>query len=80
MNFTQEEKDIWLSFSVDTRKRILSCSANDTSSQQNEHQASSMSSAVRQHAQPRHQSRFRSAGHMTNDLLIDKIALTNNVG
>ena len=59
-NFTQEEKNLWLSFSVDTRKRILSCSANDIPSQQNEHQASSMSSAVHQHAQPRHQSRLRS--------------------
>ena len=49
MHFTQEEKDIWLSFSVDTRKRILSCSANDTSIQQREGPASSMSSAVRQH-------------------------------
>ena len=60
INFTQEEKDIWLSLSVDTQKRILSCSANDTSIQQDEGRASSMSSAVRQHAQPRHQSRLRS--------------------
>jgi len=59
--FTQEEKRIWLSFSVDTRKRILSCFANGPSSnQQNEDQASPMSSAVRQHAQPHHQSRIRS--------------------
>ena len=37
MNFSQEEKDIWLSLSVDTRKGILSCSANDsTSIQQDE--------------------------------------------
>ena len=59
VNFTQDEKNLWLGFSVDTRKRILSCSANDTSNQHNEHQASSMSSALRQRAPPRHLSRLR---------------------
>jgi len=58
--FTQDEKRIWLSFSVDTRRRILGCLDNEPSDQQNEDQASPMSSAVRQHAQPRHQSRLRS--------------------
>jgi len=58
MTFTQDEKRIWLSFSVDTQKRILSCLDNEPSNQQNEDQASPMSSA--QHAQPRHQSRLRS--------------------
>ena len=48
MNFTQEEKDIWSSLSVDTQKQILSCCANDTSIEQDEGRASSMSSAVRQ--------------------------------
>ena len=60
VNFTQDEKTLWLGFSVDTRKRILSCSANDTSNQHGEHQASSMSSALRQRAPPRHLSRLRS--------------------
>jgi len=58
--FAQDEKRIWLSFSVDTRRRILGCLDNEPSDQQNEDQASPMSSAVRQHAQPRHQSRLRS--------------------
>lgn len=60
--FTQEEKDIWLSFSVDTRQRILSCCANNNSTQQSEEPASSLPSAMctlNQRPQPRHQSRRR---------------------
>jgi len=49
-----------LSFSVDTQRRILGCLDNEPSSQKNEDQASPMSSAVRQHAHPHHQSRLRS--------------------
>ena len=57
-----------MSFSVDTRRRILGCLDNEPSDQQNEDQASPMSSAVRQHymALKRVKSLY-SDGHATKD-------------
>ena len=75
--FVEFRSAVMLSLSVDTRKRILSCSASDTSTQQDEGRASSISSAVGQHAQPRHQSRLRS--YNQRPINRQNRFLTNNV-
>ena len=75
--FTQDEKRIWLSFSVDTQKRILGCLDNEPSSQQNEEHL------------PCHLLCANMLSHVINPVsdhiiggqsMDNLIALTNNVG